>query len=66
MPIYEYRCLDEGHTFEVLQKMADPPLEQCQECQGPVIRVISTSVRLRNAGIHVFDRQTGRDILHDD
>ena len=66
MPIYEYRCLKEGHTFEALQKFTDPPLEECEVCKGPVARVISTSVRLRNAGIYVFDRATGRDILHDD
>lgn len=66
MPIYEYRCLDEGHTFEALQKMGDPPLQECEVCQGPVTRVISVSNRPRNAGIYVFDRKTGRDILHDD
>lgn len=66
MPIYEYRCLEEGHTFETLQKIGDPPLERCCHCQGPVARVISAPVRLRNAGIYVFDRRTGRDILHDD
>lgn len=66
MPIYEYRCLKEGHTFEELQKIGDPPPEQCRFCDGPVTRVMSTTVRLRNAGIYIFDRQTGRDILHDD
>jgi len=66
MPIYEYRCLEEGHIFEALQKMGDPPLEECEVCQGPVTRVISVSNRPRNAGIYVFDRKTGRDILHDD
>lgn len=66
MPIYEYRCLKEGHTFETLQRFSDPPVEECSVCQGPVTRVFSASVRLRNAGIYVFDRATGRDILHDD
>ncbi len=66
MPIYEYRCLGQGHTFEALQKFDDPPVERCEVCQGSVTRVISISNRPRNAGIYVFDRHTGRDILHDD
>ena len=28
MPIYEYRC-DNGHTFEVTQRMVDDPLTSC-------------------------------------
>ena len=31
MPIYEYRCPD-GHTFEVFQRMSDPPSESCEVC----------------------------------
>jgi putative FmdB family regulatory protein len=27
MPIYEYRC-ERGHTFEVMQRMTDDPLER--------------------------------------
>jgi putative FmdB family regulatory protein len=66
MPIYEYRCLEQGHTFELLQKMGEAPPERCPVCQGSVTRLISVSVRPRNAGIYIFDRRTGRDILHDD
>src|SRR3954468_9501382 len=38
MPIYEYRC-ENGHTFEVMQKMTDPPVEACPEDGSPVQRV---------------------------
>ncbi|MGH2986558.1 MAG: FmdB family zinc ribbon protein, partial [Solirubrobacterales bacterium] len=38
MPIYEYRCRN-GHTFEVLQSMADDPVSACEECGAPVERV---------------------------
>src|SRR3954454_19278649 len=31
MPIYEYRC-EKGHTFEVLQRMSDEPVEKCEVC----------------------------------
>jgi putative FmdB family regulatory protein len=36
MPIYEYRCPN-GHTFEVFQRMSDPPVSVCETCgAGPV------------------------------
>ena len=39
MPIYEYRCPN-GHVFEVLQRIADPPPGVCETCgEGPVERV---------------------------
>src|SRR3954451_8622817 len=38
MPIYEYRC-ENGHTFEVMQRMADPAVTKCEICGAPVQRV---------------------------
>ena len=39
MPIYEYRCPN-GHTFEVFQRMSDPPASSCEVCgAGPVEKV---------------------------
>ena len=35
MPIYEYRC-DNGHLFEVMQRMTDEPVTECQVCGAPV------------------------------
>ena len=37
MPIYEYKC-DNGHVFEVIQKMSDEPLRECEECGAPAAR----------------------------
>src|SRR4026208_524618 len=31
MQIYEYRCPN-GHTFEVFQRMSDPPASVCARC----------------------------------
>ena len=40
MPIYEYRC-PRGHTFELFQRMTDPPPEACQVCvEAPVTKVL--------------------------
>ncbi len=65
MPIYQYRC-DNGHEFEVLQRMSDPPPEKCQSCPAEVHRRISRFHNPQGAGIYLFDREQGnKDILHD-
>src|SRR5215210_3711980 len=38
MPIYEFRC-ENGHLFEVMQKITDPPVTECETCGAPVTRV---------------------------
>ncbi|MFL6033097.1 MAG: FmdB family zinc ribbon protein, partial [Rubrobacteraceae bacterium] len=30
MPIYEYKC-ENGHVFDVMQKLSDDPLTTCPE-----------------------------------
>jgi len=32
MPIYEYRCESCGHQLEAMQKMSDPLLSECPQC----------------------------------
>jgi len=34
MPIYEYVCGDCGQIIEALQRMSDPPLEECPSGDG--------------------------------
>ena len=41
MPIYEYKCTVCGHLTEVLQRVADPPLEACPECGQAVKKLLS-------------------------
>lgn len=65
MPIYEY-CCENGHDFEVLQKMGAPALETCTICSGRAWRKLSVPNLPRRAGVYMFDRRYGgRDILHD-
>jgi putative FmdB family regulatory protein len=55
MPIYEYRC-DNGHVFDVIQKMADEPLTECQECGAPAVRVLhSPAVHFKGSGFYNTD-----------
>src|SRR5262245_2221330 len=56
MPIYEYRCLNCGHQFELMQKFSDPPAETCPSCAGIVQKLISRSAfHLKGSGWYVTD-----------
>ena len=55
MPFYEYRC-ENGHTFEVMQKMTDPPVEKCPEDGTPVQRVFHpVAVHFKGSGFYNTD-----------
>jgi putative FmdB family regulatory protein len=55
MPIYEYRC-ENGHTFEVMQKMTDDPVETCPEDGTPVQRVFHpVAVHFKGSGFYNTD-----------
>lgn len=56
MPIYEYRCLECGKEFELMQKFSDAPLKKCPACEGEVRKLISnTSFILKGTGWYVTD-----------
>jgi putative FmdB family regulatory protein len=56
MPTYEYRCA-EGHDFEQLQKMSDPPIEKCPVCGAPAERKLSAGAGLlfKGSGFYITD-----------
>jgi putative FmdB family regulatory protein len=55
MPLYEYRCED-GHTFEVMQKMSDDPVQVCEVCDLPVQRVFHpVAVHFKGSGFYNTD-----------
>lgn len=56
MPIYEYRCDKCGYSFDVLQKVNDPPITICTKCSGPTIKVISSAgLVFKGSGWYVTD-----------
>jgi putative FmdB family regulatory protein len=60
MPIYEYRC-ENGHTFEVMQKMTDEPVSTCSTCEAPVQRVFHpVAVHCKGKGFYNTDYGTRR------
>jgi putative FmdB family regulatory protein len=55
VPIYEYKC-ENGHVFDVMQKMADEPLTACVECGAPAVRVLhSPAVHFKGSGFYNTD-----------
>ena len=58
MPIYEYKC-EKGHTFEVIQRMTDPPVTKCEKCGRPVQRVFHpVAVHFKGKGFYNTDYGT--------
>ena len=58
MPIYEYRC-QQGHTFEVMQRMSDDPVTVCETCEAPVERVFHpVAVHFKGSGFYNTDYGT--------
>jgi putative FmdB family regulatory protein len=55
MPIYEYKC-ENGHVFDVIQKMSDDPVSECQECGAPAERVLHpVAVHFKGSGFYNTD-----------
>ena len=60
MPFYEYRC-EKGHTFEVMQRMSDDPLEACEVCGAAASRVLfAPAIHFKGTGFHNTDYGTKR------
>ncbi len=58
MPTYEYRC-ENGHTFEVMQRMTDDSLSTCITCEAPVQRVFHPiAVHFKGSGFYNTDYGT--------
>jgi putative FmdB family regulatory protein len=68
MPIYEYRC-EQGHTFEVMQRMTDDPISACSTCDAPVERVFHpVAVHFKGSGFYTTDygRQRSKESTDSD
>ena len=60
MPIYEYRCPN-GHSFEVFQRMDDPPPTSCETCgASPMEKVLfPIAVHFKGSGFYSTDYGRG-------
>lgn len=63
MPIYEYQCQGCGHELEKLQKMSEPPLSDCPQCDEPALikQVSAAGFRLKGTGWYATDFKTKKN-----
>ncbi|MCX7913456.1 MAG: zinc ribbon domain-containing protein [Thermodesulfovibrionales bacterium] len=56
MPIYEFKCLQCGKHFEVMQRFNEQNPKSCPDCEGEVRKLISnTSFILKGTGWYATD-----------
>lgn len=56
VPAYDYACERCARTFEVRQRISEPPLTECVHCGGPVRRLLApASFILKGGGWYVTD-----------
>jgi putative FmdB family regulatory protein len=59
MPIYEYKC-ENGHVFDVMQKLSEDPLTTCVECGAPVRKVLHpVGISFKGSGFYSTDYSKG-------
>lgn len=59
MPIYEYKC-ENGHVFDVMQKMSEDPLAECIQCGAPVRKVLHpVGISFKGSGFYSTDYKNG-------
>jgi putative FmdB family regulatory protein len=59
MPIYEYKC-ENGHVFDVMQKLSEEPLTTCIECGAPVRKVLHpVNIAFKGSGFYSTDYKSG-------
>lgn len=57
MPIYEYKCNNCGHEYELIQKMSDAPVTECEKChENSAQRLVSApGFQLKGTGWYETD-----------
>jgi putative FmdB family regulatory protein len=60
MPIYEYRCTN-GHRFEVMQRIMDDALTECEVCGAAATRVLHpVAIHFKGSGFYSTDYGRGK------
>lgn len=55
MPIYEYKC-ENGHLFDIMQRMSEDSLTKCIECGAPVKKVLHpVGISFKGSGFYSTD-----------
>ena len=56
MPLYEYECLANHHSFEVRHPITQDPIAECPQCGSPVRRIIHpVGIVFKGSGFYATD-----------
>ena len=56
MPTYGYRCTECDHSFEVVQKIAEKPISECEMCGGKLRKLLfPVGIVFKGSGFHIND-----------
>ncbi|MGI9579288.1 MAG: FmdB family zinc ribbon protein [Microthrixaceae bacterium] len=56
MPLYDYRCRECGHEFEIQQSISEDALTECPECSGDLRKVFSpVGISFKGSGFYKND-----------
>ena len=59
MPVYEYRCRNCNHQFEIQQAFSDDALTVCPECEGPLRKVFApVGITFKGSGFYKNDSRS--------
>lgn len=61
MPIYAFECTSCGHSFDRLQRLADPDPTECPECAKATVRRQLTAPSFRLAGSGWYETDFKKD-----
>src|SRR5690606_25750055 len=62
MPLYEYRCKNCDHQFEIQQSFSDEALTVCPECEGALRKVFSpVGITFKGSGFYKNDSRSSSD-----
>ncbi len=59
MPLYEYRCRNCDHQFEIQQAVTEDALTVCPECEGALRKVFSpVGIAFKGSGFYKNDSRS--------
>lgn len=59
MPVYEYRCRNCNHQFEIQQSFSDDALTECPECSGALRKVFApVGITFKGSGFYKNDSRS--------
>ena len=60
MPLYEYRCRNCNHQFEIQQSFSDDALTECPQCGGDLRKVFNpVGIAFKGSGFYKNDSRSG-------